>query len=309
VPFVKADIDVESPLTIVGRPPVTEADAPRVFLAAATPDYFRTAGIPLRRGRIFDDDATLSTPIVAVINETAASRHFAGEEPVGRLIEIVDFGRRKQAEIVGVVGDLRYGGLQGRPRAEVFLPHRQSAQATMTYVVRTTVDPAAMIAMIKRRVWSVDPLQTFYDAGAVEDMIQASLRPRVLALRLVLLLAAVGVVLALAGTYGAVASVIRRRTPEFGVRVALGATGSNIRRLIVMYGLRLTAAGIAIGLMATVPLTRLMETFLFGVSPADPATFAGVSLVLAAAVLVAAYFPAQRASKIDAVKALSETEI
>jgi putative ABC transport system permease protein len=309
VPFVKADIDVESPLTVVGRPPVNEAEAPRVFLASATPGYFKAAGIPLRRGRIFDDDATLSSRIVALINDTTARRHFSGEEPIGRVIEIVDYGRRKQAEIIGVVGDLRYGGLEGRPRAEIFLPHRQSPQAAMTYVVRTTVEPAAMIASIKQRVWSVDPLQTFYDTGAVEDMIEASLRPRVLALRLVLLLAAVGVVLALAGTYGAVASVIRRRTPEFGVRVALGATGSDIRRLIVMHGLRLTAAGIAIGLLATVPLTRLMETFLFGVSPTDPATFVVVSLVLAAAVLVAAFFPAHRASKIDPVKALAESEI
>ena len=309
VPFVRADLDIESPLTIVGRPPVSEAEAPRVFLAAATSGYFRAAGIPLRRGRIFDDDATLSSRIVAVINETTARRHFAGEEPVGRLIEVVDYGRRKQAEIIGVVGDLRYGGLEGRPRAEVFLPHRQSPQAAMTYVVRTTVEPAAMIASIKQRVWSVDPLQTFYDAGAVEDMIQASLRPRVLALRLGLLLAAVGVVLALAGTYGAVASVIRRRTPEFGVRVALGATGSDIRRLILMYGLRLTAAGIAIGLLATAPLTRLMETFLFDVSPTDPLTFLAVPLVLAVAVLAAAFFPAQRASRIDPVEALGQTEI
>jgi putative ABC transport system permease protein len=309
VPFVKADIDIESPLTVVGRPPANEGEAPRVFLAVATPGYFKAAGIPLRRGRIYDDDATLASRIVVLINDTAARRHFAGEEPIGKLIEVVDYGRRKQAEIIGVVGDVRYGGLESHPRAEVFLPHRQSPQATMTYVVRTTVDPASMIASIKQRVWSVDPLQTFYDAGSVEDMIAASLRPRVLALRLVLLLSAVGIVLALAGTYGAVASVIRRRTSEFGVRVALGATGSDIRRLIVLYGLRLTVTGIVIGLLATIPLTRLMETFLFDVSPTDPATFLAVAGVLAGAVLVAAYFPARRASRLDPVKALRESGI
>jgi len=280
-----------------------------VFLTVATPGYFKAAGIPLRRGRIYDDDATLASRIVVLINDTAARRHFAGEEPIGKLIEVVDTGRRKQAEIIGVVGDVRYGGLESHPRAEVFLPHRQSPQAAMTYVVRTTVDPASMIASIKQRVWSVDPLQTFYDAGSVEDMIAASLRPRVLALRLVLLLSAVGIVLALAGTYGAVASVIRRRTSEFGVRVALGATGSDIRRLIVLYGLRLTVTGIVIGLLATIPLTRLMETFLFDVSPTDPVTFLAVAGVLAGAVLVAAYFPARRASRLDPVKALRESEI
>ena len=143
----------------------------------------------------------------------------------------------------------------------------------MTYVVRTTVDPASMIASIKQRVWSVDPLQTFYDVGAVEDMIAASLRPRVLALRLVLLLSASRHRPGARGDLWRGRSVIRRRTSEFGVRVALGATGSDIRRLIVLYGLRLTVAGIAIGLVATMLLTRLMEAFLFDVSPTDPATF------------------------------------
>ena len=309
VPFLKADIDIESPFTVVGRPPASEEDAPRVFLTVATPGYFKAAGIPLRRGRVFDEDATLSTRTVAVVNDTLARRHFTGEEPIGRLIEVVDYGRRKQVEIVGVVGDVRYGGLEGQPRAEVFLPHRQSPQAAMTYVVRTAIDPASMVASIKQRVWSVDPLQTFYDVGSVEDMVAASLRPRVLALRLVLLLAGVGIVLALAGTYGAVASVIRRRTSEFGVRVALGATGADIRRLIVLYSLRLAVAGLFIGVVATVPLARLMETYLFDTSPTDPATFAGVAALLAAAVLVAAYFPARRAARIDPVKALRQTEI
>jgi len=309
VPFLKADIDIESTLTIAGRETPKETEAPRVFLTSATPGYFRAAGIPLRRGRIFDEDATLGKPIVAVINETAARRHFAGEDPIGRSIEVVDTGRRKLAEIIGVVGDVRYGGLDGHTRAEVFLPHKQSPTAGMTYVARTTVDPASMVHAIKERVWSVDPLQTFYDAGAVDDMIQASLQPRMLALRLVLLLSAIGGILALAGTYGAVSSVIRRRTAEFGVRVALGATGSDIRRLIFLYGVRLTIAGVGIGLLAAVPLTRLMSTFLFGVSPTDPMTFGVLTALLSAAVLAASYLPAQRASRLDPVKALRESNL
>jgi putative ABC transport system permease protein len=304
VPFLKADINIETPLIILGRPATGDAEAPRAFLTAATPGYFRAAGIPLRRGRLFDEDATLSSRIVALINDTAARRFWPGEEPIGRLIEVVDYGRRKQAEIIGVVGDLRYGGLEGEPRAEVFLPHKQSPSATMTYVVRTRVDPAAMIASVKQRVWSVDSLQTFYETGSVADMIDASLRPRILALRLVLLLSGIGVALALAGTYGAVASVIRRRTAEFGVRVALGASGSDIRRLILVYAAQLTSAGILIGIIASLPFTRLMETFVFGVSPTDPATFLLLSAVLASAVLVASYIPARRASRVDLVGVL-----
>ena len=168
VPFVRADINIEGPLTIVGRPPANDAEAPSVFLTSATPGYFRAAGIPLRRGRIFDEDATLTARIVAVINDTLARRYFFGEEPIGRLIEVVDHGRRKQAEIIGVVGDLRYGGLDGQAASRSVPAAPAVAAGGMTYVVRTTVDPASMIASIKQRVWSVDPLQTFYDAGAVD---------------------------------------------------------------------------------------------------------------------------------------------
>jgi putative ABC transport system permease protein len=304
LPFLKADLNIETPLVIVGRPAPSDADAPRAFLTSATPGYFRAARVPLRRGRVFDEDATLTSTIVALINETAARRYWPDEEPIGQQIEVVDHGRRKAAEIIGIVGDLRYGGLEGEPRPEVFLPHKQSPTPAMTYVVRTSIDPAAMVAAIKKQVWSVDPLQTFYDAGAVDDMIDASLRPRMLALRLVLLLSGIGVALALAGTYGAVASVIRRRTAEFGVRLALGASGSDIRRLILMYGARLSAAGILIGVVASLPLARLMATFLFGVSPTDPVTFLLISALLAAAVLVASYIPARRAARVDLVGVL-----
>lgn len=303
VPFLNADIDIGSPLLIHGRA-IAPAEAPRVFLTAATPGYFTTAGIALRRGRLLTADDRADSRGVALINETAWQANWAGADPIGQKIDVTDYGRKKTVEIVGIVANLRYGGLEGTPRPEVFLPHQQSAQAAMTYVVRTTMDPSVMIGAIKQAVWSVDPLQTFYQAGSVTDMISTSLRPRVFALRLVLIFAGVGFVLALAGSYGAVAWALRRRTTEFGVRLALGATGADIRRHMLAYAARLAAAGIAIGLVAALLLGGALSALLFEVHAADPVTLIAVALGLFLAVAVAAYLPARRAGRIDPVVAL-----
>ena len=168
------------------------------------------------------------------------------------------------------------------------------------------MDPGTTIAAIKKAVWSVDPLQTFYEAGAVSDMIDTSLRPRVFALRLVLIFAGVGFVLALAGTYGAVAWALRRRTAEFGVRLALGATGADIRRHMLGYAARLAVAGIAIGLAGALALGGALQALLFEVRAADPVTLVAVGIGLFAAVAAAAYLPARRAARIDPVAALRQ---
>jgi predicted permease len=303
VPFLQADIDLGSPLLIEGRA-IAPADAPQVFLTAATPGYFATAGIALRRGRLFTADDRMTTRGVAIVNDTAWRTHWPDRDPIGQTIAVVDTGRRKSLEIVGIVADLRYGGLEGRPRPEVFMPHAQSPQAAMTYVVRTTLDPGVAVGAIKQAVWSVDPLQTFYEAGAVTEMIATSLRPRVFALRLVSIFAGVGFLLAMAGAYGAVTWALRRRTAEFGVRLALGATGSDIRRHMLGYAARLAATGIAFGLAGALLLGRTLRALLFEIRSADPATLVTVALALFAAVAAAAWLPARRAGRIDPVVAL-----
>ncbi len=305
VPFLKADIDISSRLVIHGRPSAPD-EAPTVFLAAASPDYFRTAGIPLRRGRPFAETDTMTARGVAIVNETAARRFWPGADPIGATIEVVDYGRTKTLEVVGIAGDIRYGGLAGQARPEVFLPHAQSPSATMTYVVRTSIEPGAMIKAVKQAVWSVDPLQTFYDEGAVPDMIAASLRPRLVILQLALFFAGIGIVLATAGAYGAVAWAVRRRTAEFGIRMALGATATDVRRHLLVYGGRLAMAGIAIGLACALVLGRLLGSFLFEVRPTDPTTLAAISAGVLAVVLAATWIPARRAMRIDPLQALRE---
>jgi putative ABC transport system permease protein len=303
VPFLKADLNISSPLLVRGR--VTSVDdAPRVFLTAATPGYFEAAGISLRRGRTFTPHDVMGARGVAIVNDTTARREWPNEDPIGRIVEVVDAGRRKTVEVIGVVADLRYGGLHGAPRAEVFLPHAQSPSAAMTYVVRTSVESGAMLDAARRAVWTVDPLQTFYDAGAVPEMIRTSVRPRLFVLRLVAVFAAIGILVAVAGAYGAVAWSLQRRTAEFGVRMALGARASDIRRAIVGYAGRLAGAGIAIGLAGAVAFGRTLHSFLFGVDAADPVTLGLVALAVFAAVILAAAGPARRAGRIDPATAL-----
>jgi putative ABC transport system permease protein len=304
VPFLNADIDIASPITIVGGEPPAADEVRRVYLAAATPGYFRAAGITLRRGRAFTAADVMGAEIVAIVNEVTARKYWRGADPIGASIEVVDYGRKKTARVVGVVADLRYGGLEGASRAEVFLPHAQSPNAAMTYVVRTAVDPTSMLPAIKKAVWSVDPLQTFYEAGAVTDMVRHSLRTRIFALRLVLALAAIGFVIALAGAHGAVLWALRRRTAEFGVRMALGARAADIRREMFSFAGRLAIAGIVCGLVIAGVLARLLQRFLFDVAPHDPLTFAGIAAGLLIAVLAACAIPALRAGRIDPVIAL-----
>ena len=230
--------------------------------------------------------------------------HWPGGDPIGQKIEVTDYGRKKTLEIVGVVADLRYGGLDGASRPEVFLPHTQSPQAAMTYVVRTAMDPAATMDAIKKAVWSVDPLQTFYEAGAVSDMIDdiaAAARLR----------AAAGADLRRRRIRAGAGRHVRRgglgaAAADRGVRraLALGATGADIRRHMLGYAARLATIGIAIGVVCALLLGELLRAFLFELSATDPLTLVSISAVLMAAVLAASAVPARRASKIDPVIAL-----
>jgi len=302
VPFLKADLDISSGLVIHSRPTAPDA-VPRVFLTAATPGYFPTAGIAIRHGRDFAPTDTMQSRLVAIVNEIAARRYWPGADPVGSTIEVMDYGRKKTLEVVGVSADLRYGGLDGSSRPEVFIPHAQSPSAAMTYVVRTRGDTVTINAL-KQAVWAVDPLQTFYDAGAVPDMIRASLRPRLFVLQLALFFASIGFVLAIAGAYGAVSWAVRRRTAEFGVRMALGATGADIRRHMLAYGTRLAVIGLGVGLLGALLLGELLRASLFEVSAFDPLTLASIAAGVFLTVLAAAAIPARRASRIDPTIAL-----
>jgi putative ABC transport system permease protein len=303
MPFANANINIKSDLDIVGRPRKPQ-ERRSVYLTIATPGYFRALTIPVREGRSLDDrDAELS-PRVAVISEALRRREWPNESPLGRHVRFVWQGQQMEAEIVGVVSQIRHERLDSAARAEVFVPLRQLPFASMTYVVKGKGDPAALIDAARRAVWSVDPLQTFYETGELEEMIAASLSRQRFSVTLLTALAAVALTLCAVGIYGVIAFATAQRTREIGVRIALGADQGAIKGMILREGGVMVGAGLAFGLMGSLAGTRYLQQLLFEVRAIDPLTLALVSCLLGAVALFACYVPARRATRIDPVMAL-----
>jgi putative ABC transport system permease protein len=297
--FLKSDMAINLDITIEGRG--TAQQPLSVFQNTVTPTYFQAMGIPLRAGRTFSDQDVRASTAVALINDTLARQSWPNQNPIGQRITPRFGGSR---EIVGVVGDVRHGGLDQAARPEVFIPHAQSGTGSMTYVVRTASDPAPLMQRVKAEIWAVDRLQTFYATGVMEDLIDSSLVERRFTLTLLGIFAGVALFLAIVGLYGVVSLLTTQRTNEIGVRVALGASTRDILQLVVGHGIKLVLVGIVVGLFGAFLTTRLLTTLLFGVTPTDPSTFllAGALLLIVAA--GASLIPARRAARIDPLVAL-----
>ena len=207
-------------------------------------------------------------------------------------------------EIVGLVGDVRHDGLDKEPRAEYFRPYAQIPNGSIIFVARTNVDPMNLLPTLKARIWEVNSTQPIYAVSVMADSIDASLKSRRFSLWLFSAFAALALALALVGIYGVMSYSTSQRTHEIGVRMALGAASHDIIKLVMKQGMRLTMAGVAIGLLVSVLFTRLMSGLLYGVSVTDPLTFIAVSLLLAGVALLACYAPARRATKVDPMVAL-----
>jgi putative ABC transport system permease protein len=214
------------------------------------------------------------------------------------------FERSEPREIVGVIGDVLHSGLDSTARPEMFVPYSQSPTTQMTFVVKTTPDAAAMLPAVKSAIREVNPNQTFSKTATLDQLVNDSLRQRRFNLFLLVSFAALALTLAGIGVYGSINYSTRQRTHEIGLRMALGAQTSDVIRLIVGHGLMLSLTGIAIGLVASFWLTRLMKGMLFGISATDPVTFIGISLLLALIGLLASWIPARRATKVDPLVAL-----
>lgn len=304
MPFASANIDVKSPLGIVGRPPQPGGGQRPVYVTVATPGFFPALSVPIREGRSFDERDRATTPMVAVISEALRRREWPAESPIGRRIRIAWQGQQIESEIIGVAGDIRHDGLDSAPRAEVFVPLEQVPFGSMTYVLRGSGDAATLIDAARRSVWSVDPLQTFYETRAVEQMIAASLVRQRFSAALLGGLAGVALVLCAIGIYGVVSFATAQRTREIGVRMALGADRASIRRMVLREGSGVVAAGMLIGLLVSLAATRSLQKLLFEVRAIDPVTMAAVCVLLAAVALLACYGPARRATRVDPIMAL-----
>jgi putative ABC transport system permease protein len=304
LPFHDNSIDITGTFTIEGRPAPLPGQEPSAYLTAATTDYFTTMGIPLRQGRLFTRFDRLGAPPVVLIAEKMARRYWQDEDPVGKKIKLGFVGVPVIREIVGVVGDVRHKGLDSDPRIEIFLPHLQEPYGSMTYVVRTTKDPATTLQAVKGEVWKVNKDLPFASIATVDTLIARTLGERRFNLILLGSFAVIALMLAGVGIYGLISFSISRRVHEFGVRMAMGAQTGDIMKMVLKEGVMLMLAGVGLGFMVSVALTRLLSSLLYGTSATDPLTFVVISIALAVVALTACFVPARRATKVDPMIAL-----
>ena len=291
----------------MGRPePGLSYDANHREVSA---DFLRTLGVPLRRGRFIErTDGALSQP-VAVVNETMARQYWPGQDAVGKRFKVGDPDSDVPwVAIVGVVGDVRQMGLDAPVKAEMYLPYAQAREqpwfAPRDLAVRTSAPPMSLVASVRRAIAAVDPEQAVSNIRTFDEILDEEVVQRRLGATLLAVFAALALLLASLGIYGILSHFVAQHTPEIGVRVALGASGGDILKLVLGRGLTLALIGVGLGTLGGLALTRLVSSLLFGVSAADPLTFALAAALLTALALVACYLPARRAVKVDPIAAM-----
>ncbi len=288
-------------VVVEGAPPPARGDRLIAFLRTSDPEYFRTLRVPLRRGRFFTPRDP-SGPPAAIINETMARRCWPGQDPVGKRFSTG--GPGTWLTVVGVIADMRSTSLADEPDLEYYLPHAMYPMPSMTLVVRTTMDPLRLTPAIGAAVHELDKDLAVSDVATLEQSVSRSISARRFSATLLGSFAGLALILAAVGIYGVISYSVTRRTREIGIRIALGAARGRIAAMIVGRALLLGASGIGIGVAASLALTRLLSSILYGVSPTDPAVFAAASFFLLAISALAAYLPARRAARVNPIIAL-----
>jgi putative ABC transport system permease protein len=299
---------------IFGRPVALEGERPTAEHNAITPDYLRTLGMRLLRGRDFTEADTLEAPGVVLVNESFARRYFPTEDPLGQHVTMESapgplsatnvYGSPVWSEIVGVVSDVKSLSPQPEAVPEIYRPYWQWPMQSPKLFIRAAGDPSALAAALRRETKSIIPnLPTPRIRLMTERVGESMAQPRFQA-GLLSLFGALALLLAACGIYGVLAYAVAQRQREIGVRMALGAQKRNVLSLVIGQGLRLALIGVALGLAAALALTRVIQSLLYDVRPTDPATFAAVSLILIAVALLACWLPARRATQIHPMEAL-----
>jgi putative ABC transport system permease protein len=277
-----------------------------VDLYAASPGYLDALRIPLRTGRRYTAADREGTPYVALINETLAKTLWPGQNPIGRRIKMyeTDLAKDPWRTVIGVLADVRQYGLDRNVPLQMYFPQAQQPGSFMSLAVRTDGDPDALLPAVRREILALDPAQAVFDVASLPQRIDRSLALRRFALALLGLFAAVGLALALLGVYGVLALLVAERMGEIGVRLALGARGSNVVAWVVARGMLPAVIGLGFGLAASLAVSRFLSGLLYGVGATDAPTLGGVSALLLAAALAACLLPARRAAKTDPIVAL-----
>jgi putative ABC transport system permease protein len=291
-----------APVAVAGRPLPPLSERPQANRHLISPKYFATLGIPFRAGRDFDERDNARVPHVAIINERFARLHFPNEDPIGRTL--VTGMAQLPSQIIGVVADVRSTTLNTPPEVDYFLPSFQRPEPFTNILIRTNAAPAAMVAVVRDALRTVDPDLPLLQPQALTARIARTVADRKLALILLGGFAALALVLASLGVYSVMAHLVAYRTSEIGLRMALGAPPNAVMRMVLSHGRRLTLIGIAIGIAGALVVSRLMQQTLFEVGPADPVVYVALSVILLFVAEAASWFPARRATRIDPVIAL-----
>jgi len=300
------------PVAIEGRPLVPMAEQPEVDVRLTSPGYMNALHIPILRGRDFSDTDRTGTPAVVLISESMARQFWPGEDALGKRLTLT-FSPEAVRQVVGIVGDVKIDALdQTRPSATLYYPLAQlSAPATvdwrsfpMILVVRSGSDPASMASAVTNAVHEVDREMPLRDVLAMDDLVANSTSQQRFNMLLLAAFAGLALLLAAVGIYSVLSYSVRRRVPEIGIRLALGARLSDVLRMVVIEGMKPTLLGVAVGAVGALALGHVVSSLIYGVKPTDPVTFLVVAFLLAAIALFASLIPAYRAAKVDPMVAL-----
>jgi putative ABC transport system permease protein len=304
------------PFIIVGRPLEGPAHGSGGWITSS-PGFFDVYKIPIKRGRAFTDRDTASSPPVAIINEAMARRFWPKGDPLNDRLAIGrgvmrEFNDEPERQIIGIVGDVRDGGLNNEPGPRMYIPQAQVPDAAnalnlrispMAWVVRTRVEPMSVSAQIQEELRKASGLPVA-DVRAMDEVVQRSTSRQRFNMWLMSVFGGSALLLAAIGIYGLMAYSVQQRTQEIGIRMALGAEAGHVRRMVVFQGMVLTLVGVIVGLGSAFALARVLQSLLFGVQARDPFVFVAVPVVLSAVALLAVWIPARRASRVDPLVAL-----
>ena len=290
--------------TIVGQPPPPPGSDFVTDVSVCDAGYFRTLRIPLVKGRLFSDREMHEKSNVVVINEALADRYFPGQDPIGKALVISMTSPNVPTAIIGVVGNAKFVDLRTESRPTSYWPHPQLPYTAMTVLVRTASEPLSFAASVEREIHALDKDQPVSDVRTMDQWVARTLSQARFSSLLLALFAAVALLLAAIGIYGVMAYAVNQRTPEIGLRLAIGAEGGDILKMIVGTGLRLAVTGLALGIALALALTRTLNGLLYQTTGSEPLTFATVVAILGAVAVLASYLPARRAARIAPVEAL-----
>jgi putative ABC transport system permease protein len=292
--------------TVAGEPPPAKGKEPSAFSNRVTPEYFSTMGIPLLRGRNFNDQDGPTAPVVAVISRSLATRRFGTGDPLGKTLQLIsgDDMDSKPVTVVGVVGDAKQMSVRDSDTDEIYFPYSQAPGIFGTLVVRTEGEPMSFAEAVRHAVWSVDRDQPVWKVRTLRFLIERDLEDERLLMTLLTAFGAIAVLLTTLGTYGVLSNVVNQRRQEIGIRMALGADRWTVRKMVLLQGLKLGVIGAAVGMVVAAAASRILSSELYRTGMFDGPVYAGSCILMLSVAFVASYLPAGKATRLDPGKTL-----